>query len=122
MRQSHLDKFSDFAYSKTVGGIFCKASVLVGLQETHFRSDATLGKLLTKALTRYDRITGATGDLNKNINNEYHKSVACICQEFLSNYQKSTNVYKSMNSHNEKVCEQNIKRPEPLVKTVIFCG
>ncbi|PIK36175.1 hypothetical protein BSL78_26994 [Apostichopus japonicus] len=102
LRQSHLDKISDFAYSKTVGGILCKACVLVGIHETHFRTDATLGKLVTKALTRYDRITGATGDLKKHINTEYHKYAACRCHEFFSNYHKSTNVYKSMNSHHEK--------------------
>ncbi|KAJ8049810.1 52 kDa repressor of the inhibitor of the protein kinase [Holothuria leucospilota] len=122
LRQSHLDKFSDFAYSKTVGGILCKACVLVGLQETHFRTDATLGKLVTKPLNRYDRLIGATGDLTKHVNTEYHKSAASRCHEFHSNYQKNTNVYKSINSHHEEVCKQNRKRLEPLVKTVIFCG
>ncbi|KAJ8031080.1 hypothetical protein HOLleu_27690 [Holothuria leucospilota] len=102
LRQSHLDKFSDFAYSKTVGGILCKACVLVGLQETHFRTDATLGKLVTKPLNRYDRLIGATGDLTKHINTEYHKSAASRCHEFHSNYQKNTNVYKSINSHHEE--------------------
>ena len=76
LKRSHIDQFPDFAYSEMAGGLFCKFCVLAETKEATYRTDAGLGKLVTKPLCRYDRLTGPTGDLNKHLNTEYHKRSA----------------------------------------------
>ena len=85
------------------GGLFCKFCVLAETKEATYRTDAGLGKLVTKPLCRYDRLTGSTGDLNKHHNTEYHKRSAVRCHEFLKNQEKGTNVYKLINSQHKKI-------------------
>ena len=122
LKRSHIDQFPDFAYSEMAGGLFCKFCVLAETKEATYRTDAGLGKLVTKPLCRYDRLTGPTGDLNKHLNTEYHKRSAVRCHEFLKNQEKGTNVYKLINSQHKKTCEENRKCLKPIVETVIFCG
>ena len=76
LKQSHIDQFPDFAYSEMAGGLFCKFCVLAETKEANYRTEASLEKLVTKPLCRYDRLTDPTGDLNKHLNTEYHKRSA----------------------------------------------
>ena len=76
LKQSHIDQFPDFAYSEIAGGLFCKCCVLSQTKQANYRTGAILGKLVTKPLCRYDRLTGPTGDFNVHLNTEYIKRAA----------------------------------------------
>jgi hypothetical protein len=96
--------------------------VLSQTKQANYRTGAILGKLVTKPLCRYDRLTGPTGDFNVHLNTEYFKRAAVRCHEFVRNFEKGTDIYKLINSQHRKTCEENRNRLKPIVETVIFCG
>jgi len=68
-----------------------------------------LGFLVTKPLTRYDKLFGAKGGhVTQHEATSYHKN--------------ATSVVKVLDRAHELQAKENRKRLEPIVKTIILCG
>jgi hypothetical protein len=122
LMQSHIDHYPQFAYSEKLKGLLCKLCVLSKTENACHRTLASLGYLVTKAQQRYDRLAGATGDLQSHLNKEYHKFAEERCNSFLQQQSKATDVYKAVNIQHTKIADDNRMRLIPIVKTIAFCG
>lgn len=92
LMQSHIDRYLQFAYSDTLQGLFCKVCVLSRLQFACNKTYAVLGKLVTKQLSRYDRLIGYTGELQCYLKTEHHKLAEERGNTFLEQQSKRTNI------------------------------
>ena len=101
LNQDHIDKHPYLAYSVSQGGLLCKYCVL-----SSNTSGLSLGKLSKCPLTRYDRLTGITGDLESHSLNQYHLDAKCLCLSFLSSYEANTNIIKQQDSVHALTCKK----------------
>jgi len=82
-----------------------------------------LGFLVTKPLTRYDKLFGAKGGhVTQHEATSYHKNATLRAAAFCDMMSKSTSVVKVLDRAHELQAKENRKRLEPIVKTIILCG
>lgn len=82
LSQKHLDDYTWLAFSHAKSGLYCKFCVAFSQREGG-RGKHELRCLVTKPLTRYDRLSGADGYLKTHTRLSYHQTNQLKAEEFL---------------------------------------
>ena len=115
-RQEHIDRYPEFSYSKSKNGILCKYCVLSS------NMPVSCGILANSALSRYDRLTGTTGDLESHLSKKYHLDAQSMCLSFKRAYEMNIDVLKLQDRSRSQACQRNRELIKPVIETIIFLG
>ncbi|KAJ8685877.1 hypothetical protein QAD02_021670 [Eretmocerus hayati] len=120
----HLDSFSWLVFSHAKQGYFCKyCSLFVNAGMGGFCKNVPLEKLVTQPLKNYVKVMGATGDLSKHAQTEYHKNSVAAAIDFLNVMENpTTNVISQISDQRCEQVAKNRQYLKSMVENTIFLG
>lgn len=84
LRKNYFEQYKWLTYSKIKCGLFCKYCVIFSVNGGRYNT-ITLKKFVTEPLTKFSKLTGKEGELEKHNKNRYHINAIQIADDFLKN-------------------------------------
>ncbi|KAJ8674568.1 hypothetical protein QAD02_005830 [Eretmocerus hayati] len=120
----HLDSYSWLVFSHAKQGYFCKyCSLFVNAGMGGFCKNVLLEKLVTQPLKNFAKVMGATGDLSKHAQTDYHKNSVAAAMDFLNSFANPTkNVVNQISDQRREQVQKNRLHLKSMVENTIFLG
>uniref|UniRef100_A0A1I8I0A0 Phosphodiesterase n=2 Tax=Macrostomum lignano TaxID=282301 RepID=A0A1I8I0A0_9PLAT len=117
LRHEHLQKHSFLAFSEARSGLFCRFCALFGPASGDVRNQQ-LGFLVSKPLSRYDRLFGANGYVTSHAATAYHQDAMARAATFKQQAAARSDVVKQLDEARQRQAAENRNRLRPIVKTL----
>ena len=120
----YLDSFSWLVFSGVQQGYFCKYyPVFVNSNLEGYNKNVSLKHLVTEPLKWFKKLLGTDGSLTVHGNNKYYLDAVRAAKDFLGTLkQPDLSIYNRVYNLRLKTIEENCRRWEPIVTTIVLFG
>ncbi|KAG5889122.1 hypothetical protein JTB14_034179 [Gonioctena quinquepunctata] len=120
LRYDHLQKYSWIAFSDLKKGLFCKHCAIFANSGGKNKATSLQG-LVTTPVTKFTKLFGMDGVLDKHNTNRYHIEAVLSSDNFIRCYEnRSSDIRNLIDSARSRQIEDNRNRLKPIIRSIIF--